>query len=90
MSTHLSSLLNGPYQAEADMNEDGEVSGLDVDSFVAPWSVAVRLQFPNPQHCSSPSSPWPWSAAGGSVTGKRSGGAKQSRWTPQRPVCGAA
>ena len=28
-------LLNGPYQAEADMNEDDEVNGLDVDPFVA-------------------------------------------------------
>jgi len=28
-------LLNGPFQAAADMNEDGEVNGLDVDPFVA-------------------------------------------------------
>jgi len=28
-------LLNGPFQDEADMNEDGVVNGLDVDPFVA-------------------------------------------------------
>ena len=28
-------LLNGPFQAEADMNRDGVVNGLDVDPFVA-------------------------------------------------------
>ena len=28
-------LLNGPFQAEADMNGDGVVNGLDVDPFVA-------------------------------------------------------
>ena len=27
-------LLNGPFQAEADMNLDGAVNGLDVDPFV--------------------------------------------------------
>ena len=28
-------MLNGPFQPEADMNEDGVVNGLDADPFVA-------------------------------------------------------
>ena len=31
----VGALLNGPFQAEADMNLDGVVNGLDVDPFVA-------------------------------------------------------
>jgi hypothetical protein len=41
-------LLNGPYQAAADMNEDGDVNGLDVDPFVAAVVGGGTQQIPEP------------------------------------------
>ena len=59
-------LLSGPYQTEADMNEDQVVNGLDVDPFVAAVVGGVHARSPSPRPSSSASSLWAWSADGGS------------------------
>jgi hypothetical protein len=61
-------LLSGPYQPEADMNEDQVVNGLDVDPFVAAV-VGGTQQIPEPRPSSSASSLWAWSVRGGSGSG---------------------
>ena len=46
--TFVEVLLSGPYQAEADMNEDQVVNGLDVDPFVAAVVGGGAHQIPEP------------------------------------------
>jgi len=41
-------LLSGPYQTEADMNDDQVVNGLDVDPFVAAVVAGGTQQIPEP------------------------------------------
>jgi hypothetical protein len=41
-------LLSGPYQPEADMNEDQVVNGLDVDPFVAAMVGGGTQPIPEP------------------------------------------
>jgi hypothetical protein len=58
-------LLSGPYQPEADMNEDEVVNGLDVDPFVA-TVVGGAQSIPEPSTLLFASAPWALSADGGS------------------------
>ena len=75
------------------MNEDGDVNGLDVDPFVAAVVGGGAQRFPNPRRSSSASSPWAWSADGGSGGDPHGGDEhvhprQRSLRTSRRPACG--
>ena len=42
-------VTGGAYQAEADMNSDGAVNGLDVDPFVAAVVGGAQMAVPEPE-----------------------------------------